>query len=133
MNGDGAMSSSIQPRDKMAQYRDAALDFYNNGQTQPAPGDIPLAGVPGMDQDPRGTLGDMLAGVDLPPTPRGGPDNISRGEYEDLTKKLKTVARATQKQNRRPGKMAPLLLRPRGGIGLCTSTFVPRSTWSVTS
>merc|ERR1712147_106506 len=75
------MSSSIQPRDKMAQYRDAALDFYNNGQTQPA-------------------LGDMLAGVDLPPTPRGGPDNISRGEYEDLTKKLKTVARATQKQNR---------------------------------
>jgi hypothetical protein len=32
--------------------------------------------------------------VDLPDTPRGGaPDGISKKEYEDLTKKLKTVER----------------------------------------
>ena len=80
-NADFAVGNAIQPRDKMEQYRDAALvrdgatphsphtivhfcarargtdrlgtrvqDFYNNGQVQPAPGDIPLAGMPGMDR-----------------------------------------------------------------------------------
>ena len=41
-------------------------DFYNNGQVQPAPGDIPLAGMPGMDRpldQTQGSLADMLANV----------------------------------------------------------------------
>eukprot|EP01046_Picozoa_sp_COSAG06_P002180 COSAG06_NODE_75_length_25804_cov_247.408364_6_plen_4151_part_00 len=38
--------------------------------------------------------------MDLPDTPRGGPDNISKKEYEDLTKKLKTVERHTAKKDR---------------------------------
>lgn len=106
-NAQYAMGNSLQPRDKMAQYRDAALvpppplcafarprrptaaaspkapsttdgvgwisqDFYNNGQVQGAPGDIPLAGVPGMDlpdDQMQGSLADMLANVraHLPP------------------------------------------------------------------
>eukprot|EP01043_Picozoa_sp_COSAG02_P005539 COSAG02_NODE_151_length_33583_cov_25.995042_1_plen_2855_part_10 len=116
-------------------------DFYNNGQVQPAPGDIPLAGMPGMDRpldQTQGSLADMLANVslahhargytywlfppppclsrlvatpeveratareqvDLPETPRGGPESISKKEYEDLTKKLKTVERHTAKKDR---------------------------------
>jgi hypothetical protein len=102
-NANFAVGNSIQPRDKMAQYRDAALvrrslapalrptryarrglltawlcrtlaqDFYNNGQVQPAPGDIPLAGVLGMDRpldQTQGSLADMLANVSLAPAPR---------------------------------------------------------------
>ena len=42
----------------------------------------------------------MKLQVDLPETPRGGPDNISKKEDEDLTKKLKTVERHAAKKDR---------------------------------
>ena len=82
------------PRDKLEQYRDAALDFYQGGKLDGA--DMGYGG-PDMTS---GSLAKILSEAPEPLTPREPIETITRDEFEELAGKLRNVDKVASKKDR---------------------------------